>query len=69
LQVSPLAPAAPLQAHEQLAVIAFAERAHALTDARQRELADIVAPVTGARGETGVMRLLGVANWLLGRRA
>ncbi|MEF3082349.1 RDD family protein [Luteimonas sp. SMYT11W] len=69
LQIAPQAPAAPLQAHEQLAVIAFAERAHALTGERQQELADLATPVTGARGETGVLRLLGVANWLLGRRA
>ena len=69
LQIAPQAPALPLQAHEQLAVIAFAERAHALTGERQQELADIATPVTGARGEAGVMRLLGVANWLLGRRA
>jgi len=66
---APCAPAVPLQAHEQVAVIAFAERAHALTGERQQELADIVAPLTGARGEAGVRRLLGVANWLLGRRA
>jgi len=69
VQVTPLAPSAPLQTHEQQAVIGFAERAHALTDARQRELADILVPVTGARGDAGVMRLLGIANWLLGRRA
>ena len=69
LAFAPHAPAAPLQAHEQVAVIAFAERAHALTGERQQELADIAAPVTGARGEAGVLRLLGVANWLLGRRA
>lgn len=68
LEIAPHAPAAPLQAHEQLAVIAFAERAHALTPGRQRELADIASPVTGARGEPGVLRLLGIANWLLGRR-
>lgn len=68
LEIAPHAPAAPLQAHEQLAVIAFAERAHALTPERQRELADIAAPVTGVRGEPGVLRLLGIANWLLGRR-
>lgn len=69
LAFAPHAPAASLQAHEQVAVIAFAERAHALTGERQQELADIAAPVTGARGEAGVLRLLGVANWLLGRRA
>lgn len=69
LSFVPHAPAAPLQAHEQVAVIAFAERAHTLTGERQQELADIAAPVTGVRGEAGVLRLLGVANWLLGRRA
>lgn len=69
IEIVPLAPAVALQTHEQVAVIAFAERAHTLTDARQQELADIVAPVSGARGEAGVLRLLGIASWLLGRRA
>lgn len=62
------APAQPLQPEEQMAVIAFSERAAQLTPERQEELADIAEPVTGARGETGVMRLLGISNWLLGRR-
>ncbi|NYZ63503.1 RDD family protein [Luteimonas deserti] len=69
LAVAPLVPGTPLQTHEQLAVIGFAERAHLLSEARRQELADIVAPVSGARGEAGVMRLLGIGNWLLGRRA
>ena len=62
------APAHPLRPEEQLAVIAFAERAAQLTPERQEELADIAEPATGARGELGVMRLLGISNWLLGRR-
>ena len=62
------APAQPLQPQEQVAVIAFSERAAQLTPERQAELADIAEPVTGARGEAGVMRLLGISNWLLGRR-
>ncbi|MDN5782828.1 MAG: RDD family protein [Luteimonas sp.] len=62
------APGHPLRPEEQMAVIAFAERAAQLTPERQQELADIAEPVTGARGETGVMRLLGISNWLLGRR-
>ncbi|WP_242112030.1 RDD family protein [Luteimonas aquatica] len=66
--VSVHAPAAPLRPGEQVAVIAFAERATQLTAERQRELADIVEPVTGARGELGVVRLAGIAAWLLGRR-
>lgn len=62
------APAQPLRPEEQVAVIAFAERAATLTPERQQELADIAEPVTSARGELGVMRLVGIANWLLGRR-
>jgi hypothetical protein len=62
------APVHPLRPEEQIAMIAFAERAAQLTAERQAELADIAEPVTGARGEAGVMRLLGISNWLLGRR-
>ncbi len=62
------APAHPLRPAEQMAVIAFAERAATLTPERQQELADIAEPVTGARGVLGVTRLLGIANGLLGRR-
>ncbi|MET0807174.1 MAG: RDD family protein [Pseudoxanthomonas sp.] len=63
-----LAPPLALQAGEQAAVVAFGERAPLLTAARQEELADIVEPLTGARGQGGVLRLFGMANWLLGRR-
>lgn len=66
--VSVHAPLQPLQPQEQVAVIAFAERATQLTPERQRELADIAEPATGAHGELGVMRLAGIANWLMGRR-
>jgi uncharacterized RDD family membrane protein YckC len=62
------APVHPLRPEEQIAMIAFAERAAQLTPERQEELADIAEPATGARGEAGVMRLLGISNWLLGRR-
>jgi uncharacterized RDD family membrane protein YckC len=63
-----VAPAVPLQPAEQAAVVAFGERAPALTPGRQEELADLVEPVTGSRGQAGVLRLYGIANWLLGRR-
>jgi len=62
------APVQPLRPEEQVAVIAFAERAAQLTPERQEELADIAEPATGARGGIGVARLLGISNWLLGRR-
>lgn len=67
LQVSEFAPAQPLHMAEQVAVIAFAERAGQLTPERQQELADILEPITQARGSTGVIRVAGIANWLLGR--
>ena len=62
--VPPLA----LRPEEQRAVVAFGERASQLSLARQVELADIAEPLTGARGQPGVLRLYGMANWLLGRR-
>ncbi len=63
-----LAPPLPLQPGEQMALIAFAERAPALSAARQRELANLVTPLSQADGQTGVLRLYAIANWLLGRR-
>ena len=63
-----LAPQLALRPAEQAAVVAFGERAPLLSPARQEELADIVEPLTGARGQGGVLRLFGMANWLLGRR-
>ena len=63
-----LAPSAGLQPAEQAAVVAFGERAPLLTSARQEELANIVEPLTGSQGQSGVLRLYGMANWLLGRR-
>ncbi len=63
-----LAPPLPLQPAEQIAVIAFADRAPALTGPRQCELADIASPLSQAHGQTGVLRLYAIANWLLGRR-
>ncbi|HRP72808.1 MAG TPA: RDD family protein [Luteimonas sp.] len=67
--VPPRAPPVALLPEEQGAVIAFAERAGALTPGRREELAAIAAPLTGAQGAVGVERLLGIASWLLGRRA
>lgn len=68
VEVEAHGPTVPLRPAEQAAVIAFAERAPRLTPERQRELADIAEIATGARGDLGVRRLAGIANWLLGRR-
>lgn len=61
------APLSPLRPEEQVAVLAFAERAPRLTPERQMELADLVTPITGAQGAAGVARLGGIARWLLGQ--
>ena len=63
-----VAPPLALRPEEQMAVVAFGERASQLSLARQVELADIVEPLTSVRGQPGVLRLFGMANWLLGRR-
>ena len=39
-----------------------------MTPERQAELAGLLEPVTGARGEPAVRSVLGLANYLLGRR-
>ncbi|GAB3382142.1 RDD family protein [Lysobacter fragariae] len=63
-----LAPSVPLLPHEQVALVAYAERAPQLTRERQEELADLAEPLVHARGAVAVQRLYGIANWLLGRR-
>jgi len=63
-----LAPSIALRPYEQVALVAFAERAPRLSEARQAELADLAEPLTGARGALAVTRLYRMANWLLGRR-
>jgi len=69
---APLPPARPLTAREQLAVITWAARARRLTPERFDELArladGVCAPPTEGAARTASQRLLGVANWLSGRR-
>lgn len=71
-QVEPIAPARPLSPGDQAAVIALAARAPTLTGERLDELAALAAPVSGDEGRAGpevTRRVLGVAMYLLGRRA
>lgn len=68
VEVAPaIAPPVPLSQEESAAIVHFAERGSQLTVERRCELADLLAPLTGCRGEAGVQRLLGYANWILGR--
>ncbi len=64
----PVAPPVALDRREQRAVIDFGARLLTWNEERRAELAAVAAPLTGATGAAGVERLLGIANWLLGRR-
>jgi uncharacterized RDD family membrane protein YckC len=64
----PQRPPLPLLLDEQRAIIGFAERAPQMTPERQVELAEQLQPVTGTRGPDAVAAVLGLANYLLGRR-
>jgi hypothetical protein len=68
-EVAPMPPRLPLQPAEQAAIVAFAERAPALTAARRDELADLAAPLVQARRAQAAEHLYAIANALLGRRA
>jgi uncharacterized RDD family membrane protein YckC len=70
-QAPPLAPARALSASEQAAIVAWAGRSTRLTAARAEELAQLAAPVLPPQRaqQDATERLLGVAHWLLGRRA
>jgi uncharacterized RDD family membrane protein YckC len=67
--VAALPPRVPLQPAEQAAIVAFAERAPRLSDARRDELAELASPLVQARGVQASTRLYAIAAWLLGRRA
>ena len=70
-EIPPLAPAMALAPADQAAVIALAARAPRLTVERLDELAAIAAAVSGDTGHSGphiTRRVLGVAQWFLGRR-
>jgi uncharacterized RDD family membrane protein YckC len=65
----PLAPARPLAQREQVAILAWAGRATRLTPERLEELAHMAQPVIpAAGGGSATARLLGLAQWVLGRR-
>ena len=63
-----VAPPFALRQEEQGAIVAFAERSPQMTFERQAELAELLEPVTGSRGGASVPSVLGLANYLLGRR-
>jgi len=69
--IPPLAPAIAVAPQDQAAVISLAARAPRLTSERLDELAALAAAVCGDQGHSGpqvTRRVLGVAQWFLGRR-
>jgi hypothetical protein len=67
-QQAALIPGMRFSVEEQRALIAFAERADHISESRQAELADILAPVTAGSGLTATQTLHAYANWFRGRR-
>lgn len=68
-EAAPAAPALALQLDEQRAVIDYAGRINQMSQERAQELAMIVAPFVARPGGDEVASVVGVANWLLGKRA
>ena len=69
--IPPVAPVRPLPPADQAAIVALAARAPTLTVERLDELAALAASVSGDSGRSGpavTRRVLGVAQWVLGRR-
>ena len=62
--IQPIAPQIALTREEQLSLASFVDRIGDWSDERRRELADILEPITGATGEEGVRRLLGIGLWI-----
>lgn len=60
-------PPIPLTRDEQRAIIDFSARASRLSADRQRELANILSPILGARDDRAVTLLHQIANGLSGR--
>jgi len=68
LAVASVEPPPGLLRSEREALVEFAERHAQLSEERQIELANLLQPMSGTRGEAGVTHLLGVANSLLGQQ-
>jgi uncharacterized RDD family membrane protein YckC len=70
-EIQPVMPARLLSPDDQAALVALAARAPSLTAERVDELAALAAPVSNDAGRSGgevTRRVLGVAQWVLGRR-
>jgi uncharacterized RDD family membrane protein YckC len=70
-QLAPAAPVpvpVPLDLAEQRAIIDFAVRAPGLSEDRALELTEILEPLVGGPAAFAARKLLGMAQWLVGKR-
>ncbi len=67
VDVEPIAPPVALKLYEQQALIRFQQRTPMLTKERADELAGHTGPLIEDEKE-GAIRLLGIANWIMGAR-
>lgn len=67
-EAKPANPPLALNLPEQRAILDFAERSTRLSKDRQRELAEILSPITGEKGDRNVQQLFQYANWFHGSR-
>jgi uncharacterized RDD family membrane protein YckC len=68
-QAAPVAPPFSLSLEEQRAVLELAERAPGLTRERLEELAELPTPLVGSLdGGRAAARLIGIANYIAGRK-
>jgi len=58
-------PPVELTEEDQLTLLAFSERAKALSAGRREELAGLLSGITRRQGEAGVAALYAYANWIL----
>ena len=63
---TPLPPPQLLTVEEQRAFINFAERQNTLTQERQQEIANNLAPYLDASDKDAVNKIIRIANWLKG---
>jgi len=64
INTEPTPPPTPLSRAEQAAILQFIERSSSWSDERRIELADLLAPLTGATGQEGLRRLCAIGLWL-----
>lgn len=65
-EIIPLMPPVPLTRNERQGIVSLTLRSGSISESRQVELADLLAPVTGDQGASGLQKLKGMGAWLLG---